>query len=205
MKQRLPWPGEAHAWQRLAQRSPEALRVQAGATVAEDASEIALVCFGQTVRVMPAERRIASPTPVGTVLLESLSEFSRLAVLLYLCQAENTTPSGRLVKPSEVKGGEIFVQGTHVLPLDDLARRFGGDRAGFLARGRELGGEALGFGDMSLQLAPFPRLPMVLIVWAGDDEFPARAALLLDSGQTAPFAADMIWATANIALALMLR
>ena len=201
----MTWPGENHAWQRLAQLDPHGVQGNAGVTFDTASVEYELTCFGQPVRVAPKDRRISSRSATGALLVETLSEFSRLAILFYLCDAQGVPPTGQLITPSQVKGGTIFLLGTHVLPLDRLAQRFSGDREGLLSRGRELGGTPLTYGDMAIQLAAFPKLPIVLIVWTGDTEFPPRASLLLDSGASAHLRADVIWATANIAIALMLH
>jgi len=108
------------------------------------------------------------------------------------------------MKPSALPGGDIFVRGTHVLPLDKIGERFGNDRQGFLAKGGELSGIRLEYGDVSLKLAPFPNLPIVLIVWSANEEFPANASLLLDSSCTAHMATDVIWATTTMTIELML-
>jgi hypothetical protein len=199
------WPGEEQAWKRLAALDPHQVSTRAAVVFDPASSSYMLQCFGQVVRVALEDRTISSRASAGALLVEELGEFSRLSILFYLIHAQDVPRSGQLVKPSELRGGEIFVQGTHVLPLDKVARRFGHDPTGFFNRGRVLGGTRLKYGDMALELVPFPRLPVVLIVWSGDEEFPPQASLLLDSTGSAHLAADVIWATANLTIELMLR
>lgn len=65
--------------------------------------------------------------------------------------------------------------------LEPFARRFSG-RAGDLARiCRALGGTALEKGDVSFQFSAFPQIPLQLVFWDADEDFPAQVQVLADS------------------------
>jgi hypothetical protein len=91
-----------------------------------------------------------------------------------------------------------------VLPLDSIADKYGNDREGFLKKGMELGGEMLGYGDASLSLRPLPRVPVISILWNGDEEFPPRADLLFDSSCEIQLPIDVVWAIAMLCVLGML-
>ncbi len=205
MQKELGCPGEDEAWRLLASLDPAAVEANAAAAFDPASSTYELRCFGQMVRVSMKDRGICGNSRLGDLLVEGLSEFARPSILRYLIHARDVPQSGKLIKPAKLPGGEIFVRGTHVLPLDGIAQRFCNNLEGFLAKGAELGGVRLEYGDVSLKLAPFPRLPIVLIVWSGDEEFPANASLLLDSGCPEQMPTDVIWATTTMTLELMLR
>ena len=112
--------------------------------------------------------------------------------------------SGNLVNPREVSGGLIFTQGSHVLPLNRLVEKYGSDVEQFVNTGISLGGEQMTYGDASVRLFPFPRVPVVLIIWKHDKEFPARADILLDSTCSEHLSTDIIWSTAMMSILLML-
>ena len=97
----------------------------------------------------------------------------------------------------------MFFAGAHVLPLLRIVRRYGNDAPGFLRKGFELGGEQLDFGDASLRLFPFPRVPVVLLLWTEDEEYPARADLLFDSTCSGHLPMDILWATAMMSIVVM--
>ena len=92
-----------------------------------------------------------------------------------------------------------------MLPLDSIAEKYCRDAGTFIENGMKLGGERLDYGDFSFRLFPFPRLPVVLIVWKADDEFPARAELLFDSSCKQHLSTDILWATAMISVMMMLH
>ena len=89
--------------------------------------------------------------------------------------------AGKLINPREVQDGLIFTHGSHVLPLDRIALRYGCSVDGLLEKGLAIGGERMNYGDGSLRLFPFPRVPVVLVIWKGVEEFQARASILFDS------------------------
>ena len=65
-------------------------------------------------------------------------------------------------------------------------------------RGRELGGEVLDHGDAAIRLYPFSRLPVTLILWTADDEFPAQLDFFFDATYDQQLPTDVLWSTAMV-------
>ena len=197
-------PVEQEAWASLAERDP--VDVQAKANVDYDAvsSEYVVRILGRQVRVCVNSRSIVCNSDPGVQVIEEPAGFSSFLVLSYLLHAKELPLSGKLVKPASLPGGQMFVQGTHVLPLDRISQRFEDDPDALVARYEILGGVRLGYGDLSYELSPFPRIPIVLVLWSGDEEFPPYASLLLDSSCTEHMATDIIWSTAMMTVQMIL-
>jgi hypothetical protein len=62
----------------------------------------------------------------------------------------------------------------------------------------------LNYGDASLKLYPFPRLPVVIILWEEDDEFSPRVDILFDSTCEFHLALDILWSAAMESLLIMI-
>jgi hypothetical protein len=148
--------GDQLAWALLAENEPGTICQQADVKYDFVANKFIMRSFGQEVVVDVAGFTISSPTILGEQLLHGLGYFFDLACLWYLGKAKNKPLSGKLVSPASLSGGEIFQKGTHVLPLDEIASKYGNDFDGFYKRGLELGGRHLEHGDASLLLHPFP-------------------------------------------------
>jgi len=196
--------GEEKAWNILRDLKPECVCRNAMVSF-DDASGIYLLrSFGMDLSVDPENKNIYSEAPYSDLLLNRLGYFSRLSIPIYLTSAMDIPLTGRLVQPGNVKGGNIFFRGTHVLPLDKLALKYGNDKAGFVKRGTDLGGMQMNYGDASVKLFPFPRLPVVIILWEEDDEFPPRTDILFDSTCEFHLALDILWSTAMESLLIMM-
>ncbi len=198
------WPGEDEAWDLLGKCDPVTLQTAARAIFDPGSSTYVLTCFGQDIHISLKERIIAGSTPIGKYLVEELSESSRLSILRYLLDAREEPLSGKLINPADLPGGGILLQGTHVLPLAEVAHKFADSPGQFLKQGRSLAGFPAAYGDTALQLFPFPRLPVVLILWSGDEEFPPRSTLLLDASAVLHLPMDVIWAASAMILRMML-
>jgi hypothetical protein len=88
--------------------------------------------------------------------------------------------------------------------MDRLAKRFGRDHKQLLSIGEELGATVLDHGNVSLELLPFLRVPVTIIVWSGDKEFPPKAFFLCDATCTSQLPIDIIWSTAMMSVKLIL-
>lgn len=195
--------GEEKAWDMLAMSRPE--EVCAAATVSYDKASMKyrLISFGTDFVVSVTDKRISSAAPGSEALLAKLGYFFRYSVLWYLVSAKNIDCTGRLVRLEQIKGGDIFAKGTHMLPLDVVARKYSKDKDGFIRKGMNLGGERVKFGDASVRLYPLPRIPVTLTLWLEDEEFPARTDLLFDSTCEFHLATDILWSVAMISVLIM--
>jgi hypothetical protein len=196
--------GDQLAWALVAEKEPGIICQQAEVQYDFTANRFVVQSFGQELFIDMTKYTITSHTPLGERILHGLGHFFDLAALWYLGKARNMPPSGKLVSPSSLSGGEIFQRGTHVLPLDKVADQYGNDVKGFYKRGFELGGQQMEYGDASLRLYPFPRVPVTLILWAPDEEFPARTDMFFDATCEQHLPTDVIWSTAMTSVLIML-
>ena len=196
--------GDQLAWALVAENEPGTICKQADVQYDFVGNKFIMRSFGQEVVVDVSNFTLSSPTPIGERLLHRMDYFFDLACLWYMGKAKNKPLYGKLVSPASLSGGEIFQKGTHVLPLDQIASRYGNDLEGFYKKGLELGGQPLEHGDAALLLHPFPRVPVTMILWAPDEEFPARADMFFDVTCEQHLPTDVIWSTAMTTVLIML-
>lgn len=202
MNQPTPQSGIDKAWELLSSMNPA--DVMRSALVGYEAECYRLRCLHMDIGVCPHKRELTTPSPEAEALTKRLGYFFNHVTLWYLVLARDIALGGRHLKPESLRGGAIFYRGTHALPLAAIAAKWGDDPQGFIARGESLGGRRVNFGDAALELYPAPRIPITLILWAADDEFPARADLLFDSSVDSQLPLDISWSAAMLTLLPML-
>ncbi|MBI4826246.1 MAG: DUF3786 domain-containing protein [Nitrospirae bacterium] len=196
--------GEKKGWDDLRGMSPEDVCRRAGVDFDNKSEAYHMRSFGTDITVFPKDEIFYGDSPLSEIILQRLGYFSRLSMISYLVNFKDIPLSGQLLKPLNLKGGDIFFRGSHLLPLDKLADRYGNDADAFVRRGEELGGERMGYGDASIKLYPLPKFPVILILWETDEEFPARFDLLLDSNSELQLPIDIIWSIAMMSLLIMM-
>jgi hypothetical protein len=197
-------PGEEKAWEILAAMNPA--EVCRAADVSYDAASESyrIRSFGIEFSLSVKKKMISSADPGSGLLLRRLGYFFRLSVLWYLTNAKDVACTGRPVKLEHLKGGDFFARGSHALPLDAIANKYGKDKEGFIQRGVTLDGKIVKTGDAALCFSPLPRIPVTLTLWLEDDEFPARADLLFDSTCELQIPLDIIWSVAMMSVLIMM-
>ncbi|MDF1516266.1 MAG: DUF3786 domain-containing protein, partial [Anaerolineae bacterium] len=177
--------GVTHIWDRLVEINPTRVCRRSQAVYDAMSAVYVLKSFGCELAVSLHNRSVYfSPSKLGKELKEKIGNDLSLSSLYYLTSARDMPVSQRLVGPSSLPGGQIFVKGSHVLPLDEVACRYDANPADFIKKGEEFGGHCLEYTDASLRIYPFPRIPVVIILRRGDDEFQARVDILLDDSCT---------------------
>ncbi len=117
-------------------------------------------------------------TSVGGADAALLAE--RILILHYLARASGAPLSGRLVGFDQLAGGRFYGSAFRKRTEMPLTRLFAANPAGLIAAAAKVGGAPADSGDVSALIWPFPKVPMTLIVWTGDDEIPPNAKVLFD-------------------------
>lgn len=104
----------------------------------------------------------------------------QLLLLHYLIHADGQPLAGRWVAFRELPGGLIYDQAfrARVEPL--LLAAFGSNPGRFVRAAKALDGYKLTFGDAAFMFDVLPRLPMAVILYMGDEEFPSTVSVLYD-------------------------
>ena len=122
-----------------------------------------------------------------------------LVLLHHLLEAQPVGFSGRWISEKEIPGGELFFRGLHGLPLEPLTKAFGHDPELFKKVAKKMAGLPMEMGDLAFQFRIFPRIPLILVLWEGDDEFEPQMLIRFDRSITSQLERlDAIWALANV-------
>lgn len=181
-------------WQALQRRDPAELRQLCGVpTMNED--KLTLTVFDQEVRVDPA-RELVETRAAGT--WRRAGELFSLVVVVYLAYARNVSLAGRWVD-RQALGCRSFFKGRYNLQLDRLLARFGNAPDEFIARTEQLGATLSGDpGDAAVRLWLLPKVPVKLVLWRKDEDFPPALTILFDASIEELLPADAIWAVVQL-------
>jgi hypothetical protein len=122
-----------------------------------------------------------------------------LVLLHHLLEAQPRQPSGNWIGEKEVPGGELFFRGPHKLPLGHLTSIFGRRPALLKQVAERMDGFPVAMGDLAFRFLTLPRIPLVLVLWEGDEEFDPEMLIRFDSTITLQLEKlDLIYAMANV-------
>ncbi len=204
LKNKIGKEGRERAWQILAGLDPQEVCNRINVTFDESSKLYSLPLFGHSIFISVEKKEIYGHSGETDLLLNKLKQHSLLPILHFLISGKNIPPSKKYAKLRDLLAGKVESKGTHTIPLKKIAGKYGSDTNNFLNRGRQFGGEPSIYGDASILLAPFPGVPIVIILWAKDDEFSARADLLIDSNCGSQMPPDIIWMIFDLIAHIML-
>jgi hypothetical protein len=104
----------------------------------------------------------------------------------------------KLVSFRQVTGGRAYdpvFEGRVVMPV---ARHLGDKIDRFVKAAERLGGHPVRQGDKAYIIHALPLVPLTYVLWKGDEEFPARAQVLLDASVETYLDAEAIAHLASI-------
>jgi hypothetical protein len=192
-----PVAGEVKGWELIDAADPAAIMRRAAVDRDPATGRITIHSLGQAFVLDVSERRIGGTTPPAEALLDRLGYVIRPALVFYPALAKAIEPADRLVLPMELAGGDVFLRGSHQLPLDDLAARFQEDADAVEKRAHSLGGQKAELADAAYRFSPLPRIPVTIAYWFGDDEFEPRASLMFDATAQEHLPIDVLWGVAT--------
>lgn len=179
-------------WEQLSQADPQVICRKAGVAY-EPKLAAYLVPFLNAEFLCAIEAR-----SIQAITADSFTtvDFQFCLVLLnYLLGANPREPSGRWIGEKELPGGEVFFRGPHGIPLEPLLALLGHKPDRLRSVAQKLAGTPEAMGDLAFRFCTFPRIPLLLMLWEGDDEFEPEMLMRFDSTITAHLERlDTIWA-----------
>jgi hypothetical protein len=111
-----------------------------------------------------------------------LNQDEEALLLKYLIQTSGISPVGRWMAFAELPNGMFHDAPFRVEAIRPLEGFFDRQPQQLAQSARQLGGKTIELaGDLSVAIPVFPRLLVAVILWVGDEEFPARANMLFDA------------------------
>ncbi len=105
----------------------------------------------------------------------------KVLILHYLSLAKGTPLTSRIISYRDLPDGNIYLPSFTKRAIRPLIDNFGGNYEKLIQVANKLGGCQANYGDVSVVIGAFPHVPVFLVLWRGDEEFPIEANILFDS------------------------
>lgn len=161
--------------QALRRQEPMGLALRAGCEF--DGHALLLEYWQQAVRLPWPEltaERLADGKPCST--------FDQAMLMYYLNCADGAPLAGHWIGYRELPDGAFYHQAYQGYSGNRLAQAFGLQPEAFAVVALARGGEPITeLGTTAFAFQPLPRIRLAAVLWPGDEEFAARAAVLFDA------------------------
>jgi len=105
----------------------------------------------------------------------------KILIMHYVTQAKGTPLSNIKIAFKELKEGANYYPTYFQRAVKPLRDYLGKNPEKLVELAKEIGGYKTDLGDVSVTVPAFSRVPITLVLWKGDEEFPPEANILFDS------------------------
>lgn len=112
---------------------------------------------------------------------EELDVSTQALVLYHFITTNGMSEVGRWISFSELPDGRFYNSAFQSYSGGELGREFGSNRPRFEVAARILGGRVHPLGDVAYRFSLFPRVPLLAVLWEGDEDFPSSFRILFDA------------------------
>ena len=157
-------------------------------------SDIPLQCRQSGARYLPAEKSIVLDylnrsyrvnIPGGEASLvdseENVPVRDKILLLHYFIRARGTTLSGKMITYKELQEGVNYYPTFFKRSIEPIINNFKDEPQKLLDAAATLGGRKSEYGDLAVTINAFPNVPLTIVLWHGDKEFPPEGNILFDS------------------------
>jgi len=105
----------------------------------------------------------------------------KILILHYLTLAKGTPLANKIVVYKELPGGANYFPTFSKRTIKPLLDHFGKEPERLIDAARKLGGHKADYGDVAVTINAFSYVPVTLVLWRGDDEFPPAGSIIFDA------------------------
>jgi hypothetical protein len=136
-----------------------------------------------TVRYLNRDYRINLPG--GDVSFADSKEAvplrDKILILHYFTRAPGIPLTGKMITYKEVQEGINYYPTFFKRAIDPVLKNFKDQPQKLIDVARELGGTKTDYGDTAVTINAFPYVPLTVVLWRGDKEFPPEGNIMFDS------------------------
>ena len=179
-------------FQELSQRDPIDVCRRASCEYDDINGSYILSVWGDEYRIFPTQLKISSMTKNT----HCIHDYFYLFMIHYLLQSREAELSNEWISEKDIPGGTTFFRGPHEIPTNIISNRFNNSINEFKARCEQLHGIPLNMADAAYSFRITPRIPVTVLYWIGDEDFPAESKILYDRTIADHLAPDIVYALA---------
>ena len=177
-------------FQELSQRDPKEICRRASCKYDAMNEMYILSIWGDDYNIFPRQLKIEN---IGNHT-ESPHDYFKLIAIHYLLNAKDIPISNQWISEKDIPGGTTFFRGPHEIPTNLITSRFDNHIDGFKERCEHLHGKPFNMADAAYRFQITSRIPVAVLYWTGDDDFPAESKVLYDRTIADHLASDIIYA-----------
>ncbi len=113
---------------------------------------------------------------------EEVSLPDKILIAHYLLGASGKKITGKLITFRQIPDGQFYFEAFQKRARDPFVNFFGNNGRLFVKCAAMLGGSPVENGDFGMEFSVFPHVSIQLVLWNGDEEFPADGTILFDEG-----------------------
>ncbi len=117
-------------------------------------------------------------------------------IVHYLLHSKESEIQNEWISEKQIPGGDLFFNVSHEIPTSLISDKYGNDIEGFKRKCEELQGIPLDMADASYRFNITPRIPVAVLFWDGDEDFPPESKMLFDKSIAGLLAPDIVLALA---------
>lgn len=163
------------AWKSLDSLDPDDLARKSGASFDSEKREFTLIFFNDEFHIKTSNRTVKGPGGQDT------KPFISVLLLHYLIYAKEVGLEDKLISFRELSGGDVYYNAFQRRAIIPITNAFGSNCEALRAVGKRIHAEEGEHGDISVKIQVFPRIPVTVILWEGDDEIPPSSIMLFDA------------------------
>lgn len=104
----------------------------------------------------------------------------QVLILHYMTALSDVRPSGKWIAYREIPGAAFYFSAFVKRAADPAKNMFGANIEALHTAAPKINGRRIDEGDAGYEFWVFPKVPLRIIIWEGDEEFEASANLLFD-------------------------
>jgi hypothetical protein len=176
----------------LAEKNPEDVCRRAQCSYDAEKKCYTLPVWGDAYAIYPYESNIIRLSN----RFQQPHEYLYLFIIHYLLKSKEIELFNQWISEKDVPGGTTFFRGPHEIPTNFISERYCENIKEFRDHCEQLEGNPVNMADAAYIFIITPRIPVAVLFWEGDDEFPTESRLLFDKSITEHLASDIIFALA---------